>query len=152
MSMIRTFTILAAVTASSAAFADKPAPPAAKPAAPAPAEKPAAKPADPKLQLSADDAKRFYAFFEKLVSVVVVNKEDCAKMASGINTHIDASQALLKEAGDAKAAGKELPPETKDKITKKTTDELIPAMKHKCAADKAVTDAFMRLKPPSATK
>ena len=146
MSIIRHVTFFAALTASSAAFADKPAPPPAKPAAPA------AKPADPKMQLSDADAKRFYAFFEKLVSVVVTNKEDCTKMATGINAHIDASQALIKEAGDAKAAGKELPADVKEKITKKTTDELVPAMKVKCAADKGVTDAFMRLKPPSATK
>lgn len=147
MSMIRTFTMLAALTASTAAYADKPAPPPAKPA-----DKPAEKPAAPKTALTEAEAQRFYAFFDKLVSVVVTNKADCVKMATGVNAHIDASQALLKDANDAKAAGKELPQSVKDKIAKKSTDELLPAMKAKCAADKAVGEAFMRLKPPGATK
>jgi hypothetical protein len=151
MSKIRTFTMLAVLTASTAAYADKPAPPAAKPA-----DKPAAKPADkapaPKTPLTEAESQRFYAFFDKLVSVVVTNKDDCVKMAAGVNAHIDASQQLLKDANDAKAAGKELPQAVKDKIAKKSTDELLPAMKAKCAGDKAVGDAFMRLKPPGATK
>ena len=151
MSKIRTFTMLAALTASTAAYADKPAPPPAKPAE-KPADKPADKPAAPKTALTEAEAQRFYAFFDKLVSVVVTNKDDCVKMAAGVNAHIDASQALLKDASDAKAAGKELPQAVKDKISKKSTDELLPAMKAKCASDKAVGDAFMRLKPPGATK
>jgi hypothetical protein len=151
MSMIRTFTLLAALTASTAASADKPAPPAAKPAAP-PAAKPTDKPAAPKTALTEAEAQRFFAFFDKLVSIVVTNKDDCVKMAAGVNAHIDASKALLQDANDAKAAGKELPQAVKDKIAKKSTDELLPAMKVKCANDKAVGDAFMRLKPPGATK
>jgi hypothetical protein len=152
MSIMRTFTMLAALTASTAVYADKPAPPAAKPAEKPVAAKPAEKPAPAKTPLSEAEAQRFYAFFDKLVSVVVTNKDDCVKMAAGVNAHIDASQALLKDANDAKAAGKELPQAIKDKIAKKSTDELLPAMKAKCASDKAVGDAFMRLKPPGATK
>ncbi len=151
MSMIRTFTMLAALTGSTAAYADKPAPPPAKPAD-KPVAKPADKPAAPKTALSEAEAQRFYAFFDKLVAAVVTNKDDCVKMAAAVNAHIDASQALLKDASDAKAAGKELPQSVKDKIAKKSTDELLPAMKVKCAPDKAVGDAFMRLKPPGATK
>jgi hypothetical protein len=150
MSMIRTFTMLAALTASTAAYADKPAPPPAKPAD-KPVAKPADKPAAPKTALSEAEAQRFYAFFDKLVAAVVTNKDDCVKMAAAVNAHIDASQALLKDANDAKAAGKELPQSVKDKIAKKSTDELLPAMKAKCAGDKAVGEAFMRLKPPGAT-
>ena len=146
MSMIRTFTMFAALAASTAAYADKA---ADKPAATKPADKAAA---PSKTVLTDAEAQRFYAFFDKLVSVVVTNKDDCVKMAAGVNAHIDASAALLKDANDAKAAGKELPPAVKDKIAKKSTDELLPAMKAKCAGDKSVSDAFMRLKPPGATK
>lgn len=154
MSMIRTITMLAALTASTAAYADKPAPPAPPAAKPADklVAKPADKPAAAKPALTEAEAQRFYAFFDKLVTVVVTNKDDCVKMAAGVNAHIDASQALLRDASDAKAAGKELPQPVKDKIAKKSTDELLPAMRAKCASDKAVGEAFMRLKPPSATK
>jgi hypothetical protein len=144
MTTIRAFTIIAALATASAAFAD-----------PAPAKKPDAPAADKaskKETVSDADAQKFFAFFDKLVSIVVTNKDDCVKMAAGVNAHIDASQQLLKDANDAKAAGKELPQTVKDKIAKKSTDELLPAMKAKCASDKAVSDAFMRLKPPGATK
>lgn len=151
MSMVRTFTILAALTASSAAYAERPAAkPPEKPAAKA-TDKPADKPADDKKQpLSDAEAQRFYAFFDKLVGIVVANKEDCGKMAAGVNAHIDAHQALLKDAAAAKNQGKELPQSVRDKIAKKTANELAPAMQHKCMSDKPVMDAFMRMKPPAA--
>jgi hypothetical protein len=163
MTRFRTFTILAALTAAPLAYADKPAEPK-PPVAKAPdkttektthkatdkaPDQTADKPVDKK-PLSEADAQRFYAFFDKLVGIVVTNKADCGKMATGVNAHIDANQALLKEAADAKASGRELPQSVRDKIAKKTADELAPAMKQKCMNDKPVMDAFMRMKPPSA--
>lgn len=141
MKLLRLFTIASALAAGSAAYADKPAPPPAK----------AAEPADGKKPLSEAEAQKFYAFFEKLVSVCAANKDDCTKMAGAINAHIDANQALLKQADEYKSQGRELPPAVKEKIVKLTKEQLQPAMQ-KCGTDKAVQDALMRMKPQSTTK
>jgi hypothetical protein len=146
MSMIRTLTMVAVLAAGTVAVADTPK------QAPAPAknDKPAAdkKPADGKTAVSDADAQRFLAFFDKLVSIVTTNKDDCAKMTAGLNAHIDANQALLKEINDAKNQSRELPQAVKDKLAAKANDELKPAMA-KCGKDKAVQAAFQRLKTPS---
>jgi hypothetical protein len=157
MSMIRTLTLITALTAGTAAFAD--------PAAKAPAEKKADKPADKKADKPADkpaatdkaaakketlseaEAQKFVAFFDKLVAIVVATKDDCTKMAAGVNGHVDANQPLIKEMSDAKNQNKDLPPSVKDKIAKKSKDELAPAMMAKCSNDKSVQDAFMRMRP-----
>lgn len=141
MKLLRLFTLASVLAAGSAAYADKPASPPAK----------AAEPADGKKPLSEGDAQKFYAFFEKLVSICSANKDDCAKMAAGINAHIDANQALLKQADEYKSQGRELPPSVKEKIVKLTKEQLQPAMQ-KCGTDKDVQAALMRLKPQASTK
>jgi hypothetical protein len=140
MSLIRTFTLLAALGAASPTFADPP-------KAPAQADKKADKPADKgkKEPLSQATADKFIAFFDKLVEIAVATKDDCAKMATAVNGHVDANQALLKEIADAKAQNKEAPQAMKDHVTQKTRDELQPAMA-KCGQDKAVLTAFGRLR------
>ena len=157
MSMIRTFTVIAALGAASMAFADTPKAPAADKKADKPADKPAAKP-DAKGDAKGDDkgakketisqatAERFVAFFDKLVAVVVANKDDCTKMATAVNAHVDANQPLLKEIADAKAQNKEPPQAAKEHVIQKTQEELQPAMA-KCGQDKAVMSAFMRMRP-----
>lgn len=147
-------TILTILLGAAPAFADTKAPdkkadkaPAEKAADKAPAGDKAA-PADhaaKKEVLSEAEAKKFLTFFEKLVSIVVATQDDCAKMASGLNAHIDANQALIKEANDAKNKGKDLPPSVREKLEKKTKDELQPAVTKKCVGDKTVQAAFMRL-------
>ena len=134
-------TIVAALAAGTTAFADAPK---------APADKQAPAPAPKKEELSAAEAAKFVAFFDKLVDIVVANKQDCAKMAAGINGHVDANQALLKAAADAKNANKDLPQAAKDKIEKRTKDELAPAIMAKCGQDQGVMNAFMRMKPKDA--
>ena len=162
MSIIRTLTVMAALTAAPLAWADTPKAPAEK-KADKPADKPAGKP-DAKADAKADDkagkkeplsqatAERFMAFFDKLVEIVVSNKDDCTKMASAVNAHVDANQALLKEIADAKAAKKEPPATMKDHVMQKTRDELQPAMMAKCSQDKGVMAAFNRIRPGAKTK
>ena len=144
MSLIRTFTLLAALGAASLTFADTPKAPAQ---ADKKADKPAAKADDKgkKEPLSQATADKFIAFFDKLVDIAVANKDECAKMATAVNAHVDANQALLKEIADAKAQNKEAPQAMKDHVTQKTRDELQPAMA-KCSQDKAVITAFGRLR------
>jgi hypothetical protein len=159
MSIIRTLTVMAALTAAPLAWADTPKAAPAEKKADKPADKPAAK-ADPKADdkagkkepLSQATADRFMAFFDKLVEIVVANKDDCTKMASAVNAHVDANQALLKEIADAKASNKEPPAAMKDHVMQKTKDELQPAMMAKCSQDKGVMAAFNRIRPGAKTK
>jgi hypothetical protein len=109
-----------------------------------------AKPGDDKAQsdtLPDDVANRFVEFFDKLTSIVVDNEKDCAKMAAGVNAHIDANQGLLKLVADAKSQNKSLPPEQKEKIAKKSSEAIAPAMMKKCSNDRPVMTAFMRIAP-----
>jgi hypothetical protein len=153
MQMIRSFTMIALLGAATIAFAEPPKAPAqADKKADKPADKPPAK-ADAKPddkaakreQLSQATTDKFIAFFDKLVAIVVGNKEDCAKMATAVNAHVDANQPLLKEIADAKDQHKEPPQAMKDHVLQKTRDELQPAMA-KCGQDKAVMAAFTRLR------
>jgi hypothetical protein len=160
MSMIRTFTMIAALGATTMAFAEPPKAPAqADKKADKPADKPAAKgdaktddKAGKREQLSQAIADKFVVFFDKLVEIAVANKDDCAKMATGVNAHVDANQPLLKDIADAKEQHKEPPQAMKDHVMKKTRDELQPALAN-CGQDKAVTAALMRLRAgPKPTK
>ena len=150
MSMIRTFTVMAALSAAAMAtpaLADPPKAPAADKKADKADDK-----SGKREPLSQATAEKFMAFFDKLVDIVVANKDDCTKMATAVNAHVDANQPLLKEIADAKAANKEPPQAMKDHVMKKTQDELQPAMMAKCGQDKAVMAAFMRIRPGAKTK
>jgi len=145
-----TAAMLAVTVAPTPAFADPPAKAPKDPKADKKTDKPAAPPAKPdkseKKDLVSDaDAKRFAAFFDKLVAIVVATQEDCVKMAAGINCHIDANQALINDLNDPKNKDKELPPAVKERIQKKARDELTPAIIKKCGADKGVEAAFNRM-------
>jgi hypothetical protein len=149
---------MVALTAAPLAWADTPKAAPAEKKADKPADKPAAKPdakgddkSGKREPLPSATAERFVAFFDKLVEIVVANKEDCAKMATAVNAHVDANQALLKEIADAKAANKEPPAAMKDHVMQKTKDDLQPAMA-KCGQDKAVMAAFSRIRPGARTK
>jgi hypothetical protein len=159
MSTIRTLMMIAVLTAGSAACHDKSAKPAGesaeklatadKPAADKPAtDKPASatdKPAA-KVVVSDADAQRYYALVEKLVAVAVANQDDCAKLAAGVNALLAENEAVIKDASEMRQHNMELPPAVKDKMAKKFSDELGPAVTKKCAQDKAVMAAFQKLK------
>jgi hypothetical protein len=171
MLMFRTFlvVVLTAASPASLSFAEPPAkapdakaPDAKAPDAKAPArkvdkpagDKKAGAPAKPDTRsapsadtLPDDVAKRFVEFFDKLTRIVVENQSDCAKMAAGVNTHVDTHEALLKQITDAKAQNKSLPPADKEKIAKKSAEELAPAMMKKCSNDRPVMTALMRINP-----
>jgi hypothetical protein len=89
------------------------------------------------------DIDKFLAFFDKIVDVVVQNKDNCDKMAADVNTLIDANADLLQMAADAKAKGKELPKEAKDHMMA-SAGKMMGAMQ-KCQTNEKVKAAFMRL-------
>ena len=159
MSLIHTVALVCVLAASAVAAAEPPKPaPSQKPADKKPDartdKKPDAKPGEKTDKdakddmVSEEDARKFLAFFEQLVAIVVTNKDDCPKMAAGMKAHVDASQPLLKEMAEARSHGKHLPPAIKEKIAKKSAEELTPALVAKCNKDRGVKMALMRILPP----
>jgi hypothetical protein len=144
MKLLRTVTMITALASATYAYADNKAP-APAPAAPAKAPDKAAPAKDaPKAEeISQADAEKFLAFFNKLVDAVVANKDDCTKMATGVNGVIDSNKDMIAKANEAKAAGKKLPKSLEDKMMARVK-EMMPAMQ-KCQNDKAVQAAFMRM-------
>ena len=130
-----------------AALADTPAPSKPAPTKPAPAPKKDA----PKADAAPADVQQIVAFFDKLVDIVVADKEDCKKMAGDLNKHIDDNKALLEKAKEAQAKGQKLPDSVKEHM-KKNMQRLFGAMQ-KCGADADVQAAVLGLRqgrpPPS---
>jgi hypothetical protein len=117
----------------------------APPPAPAPKKAPETKKAPPpqKQEVSAADAEKFLAFFNKVVDAMVANKDDCAKLTTAVNGLIDANLDLVKKIQDAKAANKDLPADAKQKMLGRVK-EMSPAMQ-KCGQDPGFNAAMMRV-------
>jgi hypothetical protein len=96
------------------------------------------------------EAEKFLGFFNKFVDAVIANKENCAKMATGINTVIDGHKDVVAKANEAKAAKKKLPKALEEKMMARVK-EMIPAMQ-KCGSDKDVKAAVGRLDPKAEKK
>jgi len=75
---------------------------------------------------------------------MVANKDDCNKMATGLNKVIDQNQAMIKMANDSKSSGKKLPKAIEDKMMKRVMSDIAPAMQ-KCQNDQGVMDAMKRM-------
>lgn len=153
MSLFRTFLAFVLVSASTATFAASPA--LAAPTGGVQAKKSADKPADKKTEktgngatneMSETLAKQCEEFFNKLTTIVVDNKRDCARMAAAVHAHIDENQALLQQLHEAKSQHKALPQQRRNRIAKKSAEQLGPAMMARCGNDRAVMEAFLRIK------
>jgi hypothetical protein len=140
MKLITSLALAAGLAASSAALADTPAtktPPAKTPAKDAPAKD------APKADASDPDIAKFLVFFDKLVDIAVTDQNDCKKMATDVNAHIDLNKALLDKAKEAQAKGQKLPDSARDHMMQ-SAQKLMGAMQ-KCGSDKDVNAAFGRL-------
>src|SRR5690349_4104871 len=124
---------LAGVASAETPAPKKPAPTENKPKAPPPQRQ----------EVSAADAEKFLAFFNKVVDAMVANKDDCAKLTTAVNGLIDANLDLVKKIQDAKAANKDLPVEAKQKMLGRVK-EMQPAMQ-KCGQDPGFNAAMMRV-------
>jgi hypothetical protein len=89
------------------------------------------------------DVKRFLAFFDKLVDIVVADKDSCPKMAKDVNALIDSNKELLEMARKASEDGKKLPDDAQKHMSE-SAKKMMPAMQ-KCGNDKDVQAAFGRL-------
>jgi len=101
-------------------------------------------------EISQADGEKFMAFFNKFVDLIVANKDNCPKMASGLNALIDANLDIIKKANESKKAGKRLPKALEEKMMARVK-ETMPAMA-KCGEDKDVKSAIDRMKPKKEDK
>jgi hypothetical protein len=90
------------------------------------------------------DLKRFLAFFDKLVDIVVNDKDSCTKMGADLNSLIDANKDLLAMAAQARASGKQLPPDAVKHI-QDSMQKMMPGMMN-CKDDANVKGAIARLR------
>jgi hypothetical protein len=108
-------------------------------------------------EIAQADADKYFAFFNKLADAIIANKDNCPRMASAINTIVDANQDIIKRVAEARSAGKTLPKALEEKMAARTR-EMIPAM-NKCGGDPDVKAASRRIdagkpseKPPAKSK
>ena len=104
------------------------------------------KPQEPKqapAEVTPNEAKSWLALFDKIVDTVVVDKDDCAKMATDINAVVDANQPTIAMARDAKAKGKKLPQSAQQRMLDGAR-RMLGAL-DKCGRDEKVGAAFRRI-------
>jgi len=89
------------------------------------------------------EAKSWLVLFDKVVDTVVVHKDDCGKMAGGINAIVDANQDTIAMARDAKAKGKRLPQSAMQQMADGAR-RMVAAL-DKCGRDEQVGAAFKRI-------
>jgi peptidyl-prolyl cis-trans isomerase A (cyclophilin A) len=115
-------------------------------AGPALADEPRVPAAPAAAEISAADAGKLVAFIDKLLPLMVAQKDDCAKMAGVVDAQITANLPMLKTVMKQLAAGKALPKDIEQKLTEKMTKA--GESLQKCAADPAVEAAMKRLEDP----
>lgn len=94
-------------------------------------------------EVTPSEAKSWLVLFDKIVDTVVVDKADCAKMATDINAVVDANQPTIAMARDAKAKGKKLPTAVQQHMADGAR-RMIGAL-DKCGRDEKVGTAFRRI-------
>jgi hypothetical protein len=94
-------------------------------------------------EVTPSEAKAWIGLFDKVVDTVVVNKDDCSKMAGDLNTVVDANQDTIKIARDAKAKGKKLPTAAQQHMLDGMR-RMVGAL-DKCGRDEQVAAAFKRI-------
>jgi hypothetical protein len=94
-------------------------------------------------EVTPNEARNWMQLFDKVVDVVVADKEDCAKMATDLNTVVDANQETIAMARDAKAKGKKLPQAAQQHMVEGAR-RMLGAL-DKCGRDEKVGAAFRRI-------
>jgi peptidyl-prolyl cis-trans isomerase A (cyclophilin A) len=104
--------------------------------------------ADPKAptELSAADTAKLVGFFDKLIPAMLAVKDDCAKMATAVDSMVTANLPMLRGVMKQLAGGKVLPSDVQTKLADRMTKE--GASLNKCAEDPAVGAAMKRIGDP----
>jgi hypothetical protein len=94
-------------------------------------------------EVTPSEARAWIQLFDKIVDTVVVNKDDCTKMATDLNVVVDANLEAIKIARDAKAKGKKLPTSAQQHMLDGMR-RMVGALQ-KCGRDEKVAAAFQRI-------
>jgi hypothetical protein len=94
-------------------------------------------------EVTPSEAQSWLALFDKVVDTVVIDKADCAKMATDMNAVVDANQKTIAMARDAKAKGKKLPVSAQQHMMDGAR-RMLGAL-DKCGHDEKVGAAFQRI-------
>ena len=94
-------------------------------------------------EVSADQARKWVALFDKIVDSVVADRNDCDGMAAHINGLVVANQPTIAMAREAKAQGKHLPAAAQQHMLDGAR-RMLGAM-DKCGRDEKVAAAFRHL-------
>ena len=95
----------------------------------------------------AADGERFVVWFEKLADQITVDKADCPKVATDINSAVDSSKELMDKAEAAMKAGKHLAKPQLDRVIA-AGQKIGNALAAKCGNDKGVQAAVQRVPGP----
>ena len=94
-------------------------------------------------EVTPTEAHSWIALFDTVVDTVVAHRDECTKMAAGLNAVIDANQQTIAMARDAKAKGKRLPPSAQQQMVDGMR-KMVAAL-DTCGRDEQVSLAFKRL-------
>jgi len=94
-------------------------------------------------EVTPGEAKAWMELFDKVVDAVVINKDDCSKMARSLNAVVDANQPTIAMARDAKAKGKKLPTSAQQHLLEGMR-RMVGSL-DKCGRDTQVGAAFKRI-------
>jgi hypothetical protein len=97
----------------------------------------------PPAEVTPSEAHSWITLFDKVVDAVVTNRDECSKMADGLNAVVDANQQTIAMARDAKAKGKRLPAQAQQQMMDGMR-KMVAAL-DKCGRDDKVSAAFKRL-------
>lgn len=100
-------------------------------------------PATTTTEMAPAEVTRWLAFFDKLVDTVVRDERACDKMASDVNTLMDANRDAIAIARNAKAQGKKLPADAKQRMVE-GVKKMLPGMQN-CGTNDKVRTAFAKL-------
>ena len=89
-----------------------------------------------------EDVKKFLAFFDQVVEVVVKNDKKCDQMATDLDSLFTNNAALIKMANEAKAKGQKLPKDAQDHMVA-GVKKMAPAMQG-CMKNEKVKAAFAK--------
>jgi hypothetical protein len=111
MKLLRTLGIVTVMALAGSAYAKAPAKGKKPPAAAKDPGNGDAK-GDAKNEVSAADAQKFTAFFDKLVEVALADKGNCDKLATDVSALVSSNTELFKAAQEAKKNHRKLPKAT----------------------------------------
>ena len=97
-------------------------------------------------QLSAADTAKLLAFFDKLIPIMLANKDECPKMAKAIDGLVTQNAAMLRVVMKQLTAGKALPADAEAKLTERMSKDAQSLMT--CLSDPTVADAMKRIENP----